>query len=95
MIREAYRYRFRSDVNPRDVEDTLFLAIIAAEGLFGEARTRMDVAYATDPSIRAFIVDASTEVGQAVNAIFTAFVLREFGRLAVDVRRVESVGEAR
>jgi len=95
MIREVYRFRFRSDIDLAEAESTLHLAIVAAEGLFGEAQTRMDVAYAVDPSITAVIVDASTEVGQAVSAIFTAFVLREFGRQAFDVRRFDGVGEGR
>lgn len=95
MTREFYRYRFRSDIDLHDAEDTLLLSIIAAEGLFGEARARMDVAYAVDPTIHTIIVDASTDVGQAMSAIFAAFALREFGRHAVDVRRVEGVGEGR
>jgi hypothetical protein len=93
--REYYRYRFRRDVALREAEDTLLLAILAAEGLFGEAQVRMDAGYAVDASIQTIIVDASTDVGQAVSAIFTAFILREFGRHAVDVRRVEGVGEGR
>jgi hypothetical protein len=95
MPRDVYRYRFRSDIDLRDAEDTLRLSILAAEGLFGEAQVRMDAGYAIDLSIQTIIVDASTDVGQAVSAIFTAFVLREFGRHAVDVRRVEGVGEGR
>ena len=93
MARDIYRYQFRRDIALREAEDTLLLAILAAEGLFGEAQVRMDAGYDVDPSIHTIIVDASTEVGQAVSAIFTAFVLREFGRLAVHVRRVDSVGE--
>jgi hypothetical protein len=95
MPRDFYRYRFRSEIDLRDAEDTLLLAILAAEGLFGEAQVRMDAGYAVDHSIHTVIVDASTDVGQAVSAIFTAFALREFGRCAVDVRRVEGVGEGR
>ena len=89
MPTEVYRYCFRGDVDPLDAEATLHLAIIAAEGLYGEARVRMDVGYAADESIRAIVVDASTDVGQDINAMFTAFLLKEFGRTAFDVRRVE------
>jgi len=44
MGTQAYRYRFREDVDILDTEVTLHLAIIAAEGLYGEARVRMDAA---------------------------------------------------
>ena len=92
MITEAYRYRFGENVDLAEAENTLLLSVLAAEGLHGEARVRMDAGYAIDPSIRVIVVDASTEVGQVVNSIFTAFLLREFGRLSFHVRRVEGVG---
>ena len=95
MIREVYRYRFSRDIALGEVEDTLLLSILAAEGLFGEAQVRMDAGYAADPSIHTIIVDASTDVGQTVSAIFTAFILREFGRHAFHVRRAEGGGEGR
>ena len=84
----AYRYRFRPDIGLNDAEDTLMLAVLAAQGLFGEARVRMDAGYAIDPTIGVIIVDASTLIGQVITAIFTAFISREFGRGAFHVRRV-------
>ena len=95
MARDTYRYLFRGDIALGEAEETLLLALVAAEGLFGEAQVRMDAGYAVDHSIQTIIVDASTDVGQAVSAIFTAFVLREFGRHAVHVRRIEGIGEGR
>jgi len=85
---KAYRYQFREGVDPRDVEDTLLLAFLAAEGVFGEARVRMDGAYSTDRESRTVTVDASTAVGQIVNAVFTVFAVKEFGRDAFGVRRL-------
>lgn len=87
---EAYRYKFRQDVDLHEAESTLLLSILAAEGLFGAARVRMDAGYAVDGSIRAIVVDASTDVGQAVCSILTAFLQREFGGSAFGVRAVEA-----
>lgn len=89
MAREAYRYRFREGVELREAEDTLLLSFLAAEGIFGEARVRMDAGYAIDATINVIVVDASTLIGQVINAVFTAFISREFGRDAFNVRRVE------
>ena len=89
MTSSAYRYKFRDEANLLEAESTLHVAILAAEGLFGEARVRMDAGYVIDPSIRTLVVDASTAVGQVVCGIFTALVLREFGQDAFNVRRVE------
>ena len=69
----------------------MLLAVLAAEGVFGEARVSLDCRYAIDESIRAIIVDAATPVGMLVNSIFVTFILREFGREAFDVWRVEGL----
>lgn len=87
MTRAAYRYEFREGIDLRDVEDTLLLAHLAAEGVFSEARVRLDSAYRIDPEARTATVDAATAVGQIVNGIFTAFAIREFGRDGFTVRR--------
>jgi len=78
MINNGYRYRFSKGVDLRDAEDTLLLALLAAEGIYGECRVRMDAAYAVDAPLGVIVVDGSTEVGQDVCGIFTAFLTREF-----------------
>ncbi len=83
-----YRYRFAEEVDLVQAEGTLLLATLAAQGLYGEARVRMDMAYAADRTIGVIVVDAGTDVGDAVNAIFTAFLAMEFGRGAFSVRAV-------
>ena len=92
MSSAAYRYKFNEGVDLLEAESTLHMSILAVEGLFGEARVRMDAAYSVDDTIRALIVDASTEVGQDLNAIFTAFIIREFGTDAFQVRLVDGAG---
>jgi hypothetical protein len=91
---DAYRYRFKEGLDLRDAEDTLLLAVLAAEGLFGQARVRLEAAYATDKSIHAIVVDAGGEVGRAVNGIFTSLITREFGPDSFDVRRVEGLSRS-
>ena len=92
MTSQAYRYRFRNKAGLLEAEGTLHVAILAAEGLFGEARVRMDAGYVIDSGLRSLVVDASTPVGRTVSDIFTALILRELGEDAFNVRRVE--GEA-
>ena len=93
MITEGYRYRFAERVSLRDAEDTLLLALLAAEGIYGQARVRMDAAYAVDRALRAVVVDCSTDVGQDVAGIYTSFLTKEFGARAFDVRPLD--GEVR
>ena len=84
----AYKYQFRDGIDLSDVEDTLLLAFLAAEGIFGEIRARMDGSYSQDREERTLTVDASTAVGQVVNAVFTAYITKEFGRDSFTVRRL-------
>jgi len=95
MNEDAYRYRFDEGVGLHEAEETLLLSILATEGLYGQARVRMDAGYAIDPAIRAIVVDASTDVGQAVNGIFTSFLMREFGPGSFGVKRVAGLSEVR
>ena len=90
MKSSVFRFTFEPSVSLTEAEMSLQLAILAAEGLFGGASTRMDVAYKPDEPRRSIVVDANTEVGNAVVHIFTAFLTREFGEHAFEVRQVEA-----
>lgn len=89
-----YRYQFRRDIDLRDVEDTLLLARLAAEGVFGEARVRMDSTFRIDRDARTVTMDAVGAVGRIVNAIFTVYAIKEFGRTAFTVRRLAAQPQA-
>jgi len=88
MRTDVFRFTFTPSVNMLEAEATLQLAIVAAEGLFGEARTRTDVAYFADLPRHALVVDGSTSAGSAVVRVFTAFITHELGADAFTVRRV-------
>jgi len=83
----VFRFAFRPGVNLTEVEATLHLAILAGEGLFGEARVRMEVAYHLDAPQSVVLLDGHTSAGEAVVRVFTAFITREFGEDAFEVRR--------
>ena len=95
MARELYRYRFSESVSPRDLEETLLLAVLAAECLHGASRVRLDAAYSLDEDARACVIDASTVVGRDVSHLFTGFAAREFGEDAFSVERVGVESEQR
>jgi len=90
MNRELYRYNFDSKVPIRDIEESLLLAVLAAESLHGRSLVRLDASFCLDSHKRSCVVDAATEVGRAIARIFTGFLTREFGEEAFKVERVES-----
>jgi hypothetical protein len=91
--REIQRYAFRVAVPAKDIEETLLLAVLAAEGLHGQSRVRLDATYFFDKEKHACVIDAGSEVGQDICKMFTGFAIREFGESAFIVRRADAVTE--
>ncbi|MBX3387191.1 MAG: hypothetical protein KF768_11520 [Phycisphaeraceae bacterium] len=90
MHTSVFRYQFASGVDPLEAEATLQLAILAVEGLVGEARVRMDVSYLLDAPRSVIVVDGSTPTSDALVRIYTALITREFGAESFRVRRMTS-----
>ena len=88
MRTDVYRFTFARAIDLVEAESSLQLAILATEGLLGEACVRMETSYHVDAPRCAVLVDGGTTAGNAVVRIFTAFITREFGADAFSVRRV-------
>ena len=79
MIADGYRYRFLSPEALRRAEWTLRLATLAAEGLHGEGKVRMDAQWLVDEERNVIVVDGATAVGSDISRIFTAFLTKVLG----------------
>lgn len=88
MATDTYRFEFRIPNMLSDAELTLHLAQYAIEGLYGEARVRLESNYRVDRARGAILVDGGNEVGQAVVKAYTRLLAREFGEDAFHVRRI-------
>lgn len=95
MNREVHRYKFEPSVPAEEIESSVLLAILAAEGLHSQAQVRLDARYHCDAERHACVIDASTEVGHAVSRIFAGFAIREFGEGSFTVDRIEKKEEAK
>ena len=82
------RYTFEPDVPVKNVEETLMLAVLAAESLHGRAHVRLDASFCLDAKKRCCVVDARSEVGRSIARVFTGFLTQEFGDAAFGVERV-------
>jgi hypothetical protein len=90
MTHEIYRYEFPSAVAMEDVESSIVLALLAAQGLHGEALVRLEARHHLDIAGRRCVVDASSAAGHDFNRIFASFLLREFGDAGFKVERVNT-----
>ena len=89
MTINVYRFEFDRSVSLTEAEETVQLAGMAVEGLFGTARVRMDFSYHVDEPHCTIFIDGTTEVGDAIVKVFTSLALREFGQNAFRVHRLE------
>lgn len=85
MDGKHYVFTFKDSVPMAGVEETLLMAVVAAEGIHGRARVRLDAKYATDVVSRTCTVSAENEVGQGVAKIFTELLVLEIGEGAFEV----------
>ena len=90
MNREVYRYRFKEKISLKEIEDSLFLSVLATESVFGRSRIRLDASFYLDKKKRACVIDASTEVGRHIASVFTGFLMQEFGEDAFRVERSDN-----
>ena len=76
---QTYLYSFRQSVPMDEVEDSLLLAALATESLFGRPLMRMEARFRLELKQRVCTIDGSTPIGRALACIFTGFLGREFG----------------
>lgn len=86
----AYRFHIDDAIGLDKAESTLPLAILAAEGPFGESKVRMDVSCHVDAPRRVILIDGKTDTGRDLVRVFTSLITRDFGANAFSVRRVPS-----
>ena len=87
MSDESYCYTFPTDTDMSQVEETLLLSTMAAEGLHGRARIQLDAVFSCDLKSRRAEVAAGTEVGAAIARIFTALLSSTIGERTFTVER--------
>ena len=87
-MNRVLQFEFDPLIEIADAEATLHVAIVAVEGLLGEARIRTDLTYHADPVHRFIQIDGSGEVGDAVIRALVSLLTREFGAGSFAVRRV-------
>jgi len=94
VTRDIYRYRFNESIPLREAEESLLLAVLAVESLYGRSPVRLDAAFYLDREKRSCVVDAGSDVGRAIARIFTGFLTRQFGEESFRVERAEPLDEA-
>lgn len=90
MNEGTYRIHFDDSVPLDDVEDTLQLAVIAAEALHGQPQVRLEAGYRMDLAARSCLIHATSDAGRDLLQIFIGYLTEEFGQQSFSVRRIEA-----
>ncbi len=88
MPHRVYRYSFPSSVPMSEVRDTLRLAALATESVFGRRRVLLEADFDLSDDERACWFDTSTEVGRHLHQVFRGYACREFGPGSFRVSKV-------
>jgi hypothetical protein len=89
MSRQICRYEFSRQIAMEDVESSLILTQMAAEGLYGPIDVMLDASYFVDREHHVCEVDASNPIGRDFNRIFASFLGREFAADTYQVALIE------
>lgn len=84
-----YRFQFGREVDLAEAEDTLRLSLLAAEGLFGEAKVRTEMTFSVHPLLAELRANGRDGIVESVVQIYTSLLTHEFGREAFRVFRSE------
>ncbi len=89
----AFYYNFPESVSMANVEETLLMSVIAAEGIHGRAKVRLDAHFEMDKAARTCQVNADNGVGRDICRVFTEFLNLEIGEDAFEVHASGGEGE--
>ncbi|ADK85955.1 conserved hypothetical protein [Desulfarculus baarsii DSM 2075] len=80
------KFRFFEHVDMAGTEDTLLLAVLAAESIHGRAGICLDACFQLKGRVCA--IEDDKAVGRTIAQVFTGFLAREFGEDAFSVVRL-------
>lgn len=88
MNRDRYRFTFRGDTSMKEIRDTLYLAVMAVEALYGTSGVRLEAGFEIDDDC--CYVNANTPAGQALARIIEGLLGRQLGDGCFSVDRIDT-----
>jgi hypothetical protein len=89
---QVCRFKFNREVDREVIEWHIAQSILASEGVFGQAKVRLNAAYlAADNKV---VIDVSSPVGENIAEVFTWRMTKEFGEESFSVERIRHEGQS-
>lgn len=86
MMTRSYVFTFPESTDMQQIEESLLLATMSAEGLHGRTRIQLEASYSLDSEERKAVVGAESEVGEAIARIFAALLSLTVGESGFQVQ---------
>ena len=86
------RFKFNLEIDRDVIEWHIAQSILASEGVFGQAKVRLNAAYlAADNKV---VIDVSSPVGEQIAEVFTWRITKEFGEDSFSLERINDEGHS-
>jgi hypothetical protein len=82
------KYNFDTRLSMKEVEESLMLAVLAAECLHNRSTVMLDACFRLKHEDHSCIVDTATPIGRDIAVLFTGLLCREFGEGKFRARRI-------
>lgn len=82
---EICRFSFKQPINKEAIEESITLAIVTAECVYGPAKVRLHAGYSAADGKA--VIDVSGEVGEHIAQVFTGLMIKQLGEDAFAVTR--------
>lgn len=79
MIRKSYKFIIAREIETRDIRAWLFLAIKAAESIYGEASLKRGFSFCLNTEHGVRFVDAGSGIGCVIAKVFAGFLSVAYG----------------
>ena len=90
---ESITLTLSSDVPFENAQDTLQLAVMAAQSLHGAERVELEAPALLDAVSNSVTIGSDTDVGRTLATIFLGYIRREYGASAARVNRSSNLGQ--
>jgi site-specific DNA-adenine methylase len=87
MTEDHYEFEFNKSADMAKVENSLLMAVIAAEGIHGRSKVNLDARFNTSLDDRRSQVNADNSVGEDIAKVFTEFLNLEIGEYSFRISK--------
>jgi len=84
---QTTRFKFKASVPMHEVMETMLMAQLAIESIYGEDRAKLETSIGAYPRRRLILIGTANEIGVNLALVFMGYMRREFGGRSFTMER--------